>query len=380
MALRREQIQEAAAVQRAAAHDQSEHVRVVAGPGTGKSATIEERVCWLLSRGVQPDGIVGISFTGAASDDLRKRITSACERAELEGGASVAVSTLHSFALRILRRAGALAQYPADPTVLQPWELRNIFEEEFGEQCGIRSVPRREEIRRDHEAFWCTGDFDPESMVPPDPPISDEERLRFRSFHGPTTQLYSCVLPGEVVAKCVEMMDAGTLDPVELLGMTDLIVDEFQDLNPMDLRFVHGLAERGVRVFVAGDDDQSLYAFRFATPEGIERFPVERPGTGDHTLGECFRCTPAVLDAAQSLMRAFPAPDRIDKNLRSLWGDVRAGRGRVLAVAQRAGRGAGHRGVVSPANRCWDGAPRAHDPDVLDVLAGAAHPGGADEY
>jgi DNA helicase-2/ATP-dependent DNA helicase PcrA len=90
----------------------------------------------------------------------------------------------------------------------------------------------------------------------------------------------------------------------------------------MDLRFVHGLAERGVQVFVAGDDDQSLYAFRFATPDGIERFPVERPGTGDHTLAECFRCTPAVLDTAQSLMRAFPAPDRIEKNLRSLWGDA----------------------------------------------------------
>ena len=275
-----------------------------------------------VAGGVSPDGIVAISFTRAAADDLAKRIGSACERAELEGGSAVAVSTLHSLALRALRRAGALAQYPVDPVVLQIWELRHIFEAEFGEQQGNRSITRREEIRRDHEAFWCTGGFDPESLVPPDPPISDEERSRFRSFHGPTTQLYSCVLPGEVVAKCVEMMDAGTLDPAELLGMTDLIVDEFQDLNPMDLRFLHGLAERGVRVFVAGDDDQSLYAFRFATPDGIERFPVERPGTGDHTLAECFRCAPAVLETAQSLMRAFPAPDRIEKNLRSLWGDA----------------------------------------------------------
>jgi DNA helicase-2/ATP-dependent DNA helicase PcrA len=322
MGLRREQIDEAAGVQRSAAHDGSDHVRVVAGPGTGKSATIEARVCWLLHGGADAAGIITISFTRTAAEDLRARVAAACEREGLEAGSEVAVSTLHSLALRALRRAGVLAQYPVEPVVLQQWELRHIFEAEFGEQYGIGSVSRREEIRRDHEAFWCTGSFDPESLVPPDPPITHDERARFQSFHGPTTQLYSCVLPGEVIAKCVEMMAAGTLDPAELLGITELIADEFQDLNPMDLRFVHGLADRGVRIFAAGDDDQSLYAFRFATPEGIERFPVERPGTGDHTLSECFRCAPAVLDTAQSLIRAFPAPDRIEKNLRSLWGDA----------------------------------------------------------
>ena len=322
MPLRPEQIAQAALVQETAAHDDAAHVRVVAGPGTGKSATIEARVCWLLEQGVEPASIVAISFTRAAADDLGKRIVTACERAGVADGEPVAVSTLHSLALRALRQSGVLSAYPADPVVLQRWELREIFEAEFGNVCGVGSITRREQIRRDHEAFWCTGGFDPESLVPPDPPISEGERQSFRAFHQPTTQLYSCVLPGEVVAKCVDMMDAGTLDPVELLGVSELIVDEFQDLNPMDLRFVHGLAERGVRIFAAGDDDQSLYAFRFATPEGIEQFAAQRPGTADHSLFDCFRCAPRVLDAAQSLIRRFPAPGRIDKNLTSLWAEA----------------------------------------------------------
>ena len=87
----------------------------------------------------------------------------------------------------------------------------------------------------------------------------------------------------------------------------------------MDLRFVHGMAKRGASLFVAGDDDQSLYAFRFATPEGIERFPQDRPGCGDHTLHHCFRCTPRVLDAAQTLIRNYAAAGRVEKNLVSLW-------------------------------------------------------------
>ena len=77
MPLRPEQIAQAALVQETAAHDDAAHVRVVAGPGTGKSATIEARVCWLLEQGVEPASIVAISFTRAAADDLGKRIVTA---------------------------------------------------------------------------------------------------------------------------------------------------------------------------------------------------------------------------------------------------------------------------------------------------------------
>lgn len=316
--LRPEQIEEAQAAQHAAAHDESGHVRVVAGPGTGKSATIEERVCWLLEQSVDADHIAAVSFTRAAARDLEARIDRALAKRGFEGR-KVAVSTLHSLALRALKAAGALTAYPADPVVLQRWELREIFEAEFGESCGVGSIGRREQIRRDHEGYWCTGEFDPPNIIPPDPPITDAERDQFNKFHRPRTLLYSCVLPGEVVARCVDRMEAGVLKPAELLGVRHLIIDEFQDLNPMDLRFVHGMAEEGVSLFVAGDDDQSLYAFRFASPEGIERFTDVRHGCGDHTLSSCFRSTPKVLNAAQTLMRTYAAEGRIEKDLVSLW-------------------------------------------------------------
>lgn len=190
MPLRREQIEEAERAQHLAAHDTSKHVRVVAGPGTGKSATIEERVCWLLAeKNVPPACIVAVSFTRASSVDLEKRITQARADRGLADGDPVAVSTLHSLALRALRRAGALEAYPVDPTVLGQWELRNIFEAEFGKAMGIRGVTRPEQIRRDHEAFWQTGEFDPPNVIPPDPPISYDERERLT---GSTAREHSC--------------------------------------------------------------------------------------------------------------------------------------------------------------------------------------------
>jgi DNA helicase-2/ATP-dependent DNA helicase PcrA len=317
-----ETFETAVAAQQAAAHDGASQVRTIAGPGTGKSFTIEERVCWLLGLGVDPRSIAAVSFTRASAADLERRIRAACESRGHEHD-EIRISTLHSLALRTLKVHGALEAYPVDPTVFDQWELRNIFDNEFGHAKGIARVKRRAEIRTDFETFWSTGSRAPRpSQRPPDPPITQQERAAFRSFHTPRTQLYACVLPGEIVQRCVRLTEAGTLDPVDLLGIEHLIVDEFQDLNPMDLRFVKGLVERGAVLFVAGDDDQSLYSFRYAFPEGIQRFDRDYSGCGDHTLRHCFRCTPAVLHMAETLIAANPAPGRIPKNYVSLYANA----------------------------------------------------------
>jgi len=306
-------------VQHRAAHDNLPQIRLVAGPGAGKSSAIEERVFWLLAQRVPPAEIFAISFTRASTQDLRERIRRYCTDRGQPLASQVQVSTLHSLALRILRRAGLLERYPADPLVLDDWELENIFDAEYGQLPNAGGKRRREQVRLYHEAFWSTGVYRPANYIPPNPPISDGESRRFLAFHGPTTQTYSCVLPGEIVRQCVEEIEAGNLDPVQLLGISHLIVDEFQDLNPIDLDFVYAAADRGVRVLIAGDDDQSVYSFRYAQPAGIQDFPARYPATGLHTLDDCFRCIPNILAAASALIGTFPSPNRIPKHLASLY-------------------------------------------------------------
>jgi DNA helicase-2/ATP-dependent DNA helicase PcrA len=230
----------------------------------------------------------------------------------------VRVSTLHSLALSILKTAGLLGLYPADPVVMDDWELRNIFDAEFAKSAGFPPT-RCEEIRREHEAFWSTGQWGPPNYIPPNPPIQQSERSRFSAFHVPRTQVYSCVLPGEIVRGCVRHTAAGSLNPVSKLQIKHLIVDEFQDLNPCDLDFVDCLMQGGVITFVAGDDDQSVYSFRFASPQGIQAFTSKYAQAGNHALSDCFRSTPAVLRAATSVINAHPIPNRIPKTVRSLY-------------------------------------------------------------
>jgi len=318
MPITQAQIQAAEKAQHAAAHDPSSHVCLIAGPGTGKSSAIEERVRWLLSEGIAPEEICAVSFTRASAIDLRCRIQSYCGRNGQPTATRVRVSTLHSLALRTLRAAGLLTAYPSDPLVMDPWEVASIFDGEFRHIQGIGST-RCVDIRREYEAFWSTGQWDPPNYIPPNLPISTEERQNFLAFHGPRTQVYSCVLPGEIVRQCVCHMKAGTLDPVVLLNIRQLIVDEYQDLNPMDLEFIDLAAARGAVLFVAGDDDQSIYSFRYASPLGIQNYTTRYPGCGQHSLTDCFRCSPMVLRSGQTVIGANPGPARIPKNHVSLY-------------------------------------------------------------
>jgi len=318
MPITQTQIQTAKNKQDTAAHDRSPQVRLVAGPGTGKSFAIQERVLYLLNQQVLPDAIYVVSFTRASALELRKRIHKYCLDKGRSDGEMVRVSTLHSLALRTLAAAGLLTAYPASPQVLDQKELEWIFDAEFAEETGYTPA-RCKEIRKDFEAFWSTNVQTPPPHAQPTQPITQIERQAFLGFHSPRTQMYSCVLPGEIVRKCVDYMVAGTLDPAALLGAQHLIVDEFQDLNPSDLEFVDGIAGSGVTLFVAGDDDQSLYSFRFASPAGIQSFTRRYPNAGDYELDDCFRCTTNVLEAAKTLIASFPGSNRIPKHLRSLY-------------------------------------------------------------
>lgn len=317
MSLTAQQIAAAQAIQHVAAHDASPQIRLVAGPGTGKSHCIEERVRWLLAAGIPPQSIYAVSFTRAASRDLQQRVEYHCMQNGQPGVTQVRVSTLHSLALRILRLGGLLAAFPVGPYILDDWESENIIDHEFS-HLSRKSPSRCAEIRRYYEAFWSTGQWGPPNYIPPNPPIDAAEQNGFGAFHGPRTLTYCCVLAGESVRRCSEAIAAGILNPAALLGIQHLMVDEFQDLNQSDIDLVEELISSGVATFIAGDDDQSIYSFRYAAPTGIQQFPAWHPGLGDHMLVDCFRCAQDIVLCANTFIAHFALPNRIPKALNSL--------------------------------------------------------------
>ncbi|MCH8229273.1 MAG: ATP-dependent helicase [Chloroflexi bacterium] len=104
-------------------------------------------------------------------------------------------------------------------------------------------------------------------------------------------------------------------------GIKHLIVDEYQDLNECDQEFVRRIADAGTSLFIAGDDDQSLYSFRYAFPQGIIDFGSEYANSSSHVLKHCFRCAESILAAASGLISHHSPPDRIPKDLVSAFSD-----------------------------------------------------------
>ena len=97
------------------------------------------------------------------------------------------------------------------------------------------------------------------------------------------------------------------------------MLNEYQDLNPIDQQFVDELIARGVVTLVAGDDDQSIYSFRYGSPAGIQNFTQRYPAAAPHTLTDCFRSAHSIADAANALMAGYSGQNRIPKALHSLY-------------------------------------------------------------
>lgn len=307
------QKQRAEQAQWTAASDGAPQVRLLAGPGTGKSHTIEKRVAHLLSNGATPGNIYVISFTRATCAELNARIKAFCAKLSCaEAASQVRVSTMHSLALRILRHANLLTSYPSTPIILDDWEQTNVYDSELASSLGC-TPGRATEIRLAHDAQWQT--LNPQHVNQAQ--ITPDEVQGFNAFHAARTNLYSCVLPGEVIYKCVDAMQQGALQVAQLLTIEHLIVDEFQDLNACDQEFVGLLTCNGAVLFIAGDDDQSIYSFRHANPNGIVQFNNTYPSSSTHILTDCFRCAPQILGPASRLIALNP--NRIPKNLVSLY-------------------------------------------------------------
>ena len=112
--------------------------------------------------------------------------------------------------------------------------------------------------------------------------------------------MYGYVLRAELVyqlKRALEQYDDFVLDGPPSYAL----IDEYQDLNRCDLTVVNAIQGRGAEIYVAGDDDQSIYGFRRADPEGIRRFSDDYPDAQDLCLEVCKRCDQEILDLFNSL-------------------------------------------------------------------------------
>ncbi len=293
-------------------------VRVVAGAGSGKTRALARRFAWLVEDlGILPGNILCATFTNKAAVEMRERIH------RLVGDADTGyVNTFHGFCVGVLREDSRVIRYPRSFVVLDNSDIDDILREIYAER-GFTLRDRTFAQARDRfEIRKCLEEPDYRALVV----RNSVEALREK--YEAATELDDILFYGYLwkAKKCFALdyndlilftLLAFDLDPEVRRKWQErleyVMVDEFQDIDPLQYRLLKVLVAHHRNLFVVGDPDQTIYTWRGADVRFLLDFDKEFPGTRTILMNRNYRSTPQILAVANSLIAKNR--NRMEKNL-----------------------------------------------------------------
>jgi len=269
------------------ATSQSRVIRSVAGPGSGKTFAIKRRIARLLEQGTNPRKILAISFTRTASQDLAKEIAGL----GIPGADEIETCTLHSHALTMIRKRDILERTLRYPRMVIDHEMKPALRDLTNEKYG--NIDEKEKLLNGYLAFWAENQTD-------EPGRKTEIQVDFERQIVAWLKYHEGILVGEVIPIAVTYLLQNPGSP-EIGKYETILVDEYQDLNRSEQEYIR-IISRDCKVIIVGDDDQSIYGFKFAFPEGIKRIEELYGEFKDIPFAVCRRCPQIVTKMADSLI------------------------------------------------------------------------------
>jgi DNA helicase-2/ATP-dependent DNA helicase PcrA len=303
--------------QREAVSAEPGHLLVLAGAGSGKTRVLTHRIAWLNEvHGVPVHGIFAVTFTNKAAGEMRHRADAMLRN----GTRGMWIGTFHGLAHRLLRLHWQEAKLPEGFQVLDSDDQLRLVKRvvQALELDEARFPPRQ-------IAWWINAQKD--------------EGRRPQHIQSDARDEWSDVMLRAYAAYQERCERAGLVDFAELLlrahellrdnpallahyrhRFRELLVDEFQDTNAIQYGFVRLLAGDEGHVFVVGDDDQSIYGWRGAKVENVQKFLRDFDGARTIRLEQNYRSSGNILDAANAVIAHNPG--RLGKKL---WTDAGIG-------------------------------------------------------
>lgn len=266
---------------------------VLAGPGSGKTTVIIQRIRRLTEKmGVSPYRILVITFTKAAAEQMKTRY------AALQGKSGVMFGTFHSIFFRILRQA---CGYSLEQ-VLSEDERRNTMQKLVTE-ARISVQDQEEYIQQFFSQYSLmknqlldVSDFVPEGLP------KDEFVALSKKFDG-WKRRNEKIDFDDMLTECYDVLSQDEKVRKAWQDRFDyILVDEFQDVNRAQYACLQMLAAPKNNLFVVGDDDQSIYGFRGASPSFMLDFPKDFPGTEKVFLDVNYRCSGRIIRLASQVI------------------------------------------------------------------------------
>jgi len=301
--------------QRAAVSAPLEPTLVLAGAGSGKTRVLTHRAAWLIEEvGVAPQGLLAVTFTNKAASEMRGRIETLLG---MPGGA-LWIGTFHGIAHRLLRRHWRESGLPQNFQLLDDDDQHRLVRKLLKEQNldEQRWIPREIQNFVNREKDECRRPKHLEDRGDP----TRRELIRLYELYQRRCDQLGVVDFAELLLRCFEVIrDQPQLADFYRHRFRHVLVDEFQDTNVIQYDWVRLICGGSGLPFVVGDDDQSIYRWRGARVENMQRFRRDFSASV-FKLEQNYRSTGVILSAANEVIRRNE--DRLGKEL---WTEARGG-------------------------------------------------------
>lgn len=276
------------------ASSEAARLRALAGPGTGKTHALLRRIARLLETGHPGAELLVVTFARTAAQDLVDKLRRLGEQEERYR--EVKARTLHSYCFAVLSSEGFLRASDRVPRIALEFERDFVLQDLQGE--FDHTLTGRRELTNAFEAAWARLQTEH-----PGQPVDGLDQ-RFQDAMVAALRWHKGMLVGEVVPLTLAYLRQNP-NAAERQGYSQVLADEYQDLNRAEQVLID-LLSADVDLAIVGDDDQSIYSFKHANPEGIREFDQSHPGTVDVQFTECRRCPDSVVTLAQTLIQRNP--------------------------------------------------------------------------
>ncbi len=302
------------AEQRAAATFVGDQLRILAGAGTGKTTALTARIAWLVDSGIPAERVMALTFTRRAAREMIHRTETALARssgsARARRAGRVNGGTFHSIAHRTLRRHAAALGLPEGFSMLDSGDAADVIDV-VREEHGVgakkrfpkkgtlldvysRSVNTQRPLSKviDEVAPWCADQIEPIASI-------------CRTYVN-RKRVLGLVDFDDLLLYWRAAAADERLGPQLAAEIDHICVDEYQDVNALQVDVLRALRRTDPRLTVVGDDSQAVYGFRGASPRHLLDIDAAFPAIETVLLERNYRSTQPILDVANSVSEGAP--------------------------------------------------------------------------
>ena len=287
-------------------------VLILAGAGSGKTRVLTHRIAYLMDeKGVNPWNILAITFTNKAAQEMRERV----DKLVGFGSESIWVSTFHSACVRILRRHIDNLGYDTNFTIYDTDDQKSLMKD----VCRKMNIDTK--IYKERSLLAQISHAKDELLTPDDMEMKAAGDYNMKKVASVYREYQAALRKNnaldfdDLIVKTVELFEkCGAVLEYYQERFKYIMVDEYQDTNTAQFKFISLLAQRYQNLCVVGDDDQSIYKFRGANIGNILGFEHVFPDARVIRMEQNYRSTRNILNAANQVIA-----NNTERKAKTLW-------------------------------------------------------------